>query len=79
VKGWKFAGAVPDGERFLISGVNVWDHQWERVKDEFAFVKDPSYGRDFKFQVYEIRANDRTIRFAAGEFSNCIWGFYIDE
>jgi hypothetical protein len=26
---------------------------------------------------YEIREGDKVERFAAGEFSNCAWGFYV--
>jgi hypothetical protein len=74
---WKFAGAVGDGEEFKINGVNVWSQKWAPVKGEFADVKDPSYKQDFRFEVYTINNGAVAIKFAAGEFSNCIWGFYV--
>jgi len=41
-----------------------------------ASISDPAYGQRFEFAVYEIVAGDQRTVFAAGEFSNCIWGFY---
>ena len=76
---WKYVGHCSDGERFTIDGVNVWDHEWIRKHTQHAHVKDPRYGQPFSFPVYEIVAGDSRILFAAGEFSNCIWGFYTPE
>ena len=49
------------------------------AKYETAQVVDPQYGRERRFSVYEIVVSGRTVRFAAGEFSNGIWGFYLPE
>jgi hypothetical protein len=74
---WQFAGSCEDGGPFDISGVNVWKHDWKKRKDhKEAVVKDPHHGEDFLFTVYEITVGQQHIVFAAGEFSNCIWGFY---
>jgi hypothetical protein len=73
---WKFAGASPDGQKFDIEGINVWDYQWV-PQGKKADVKDPLYHQDFHFSVYEISAASKKIVFAAGEFSNSMWGFYI--
>jgi hypothetical protein len=27
--------------------------------------------------VYELRSGGKTVKFAAGEFSNGVWGFYV--
>jgi hypothetical protein len=76
---WKFLGRCLDGNTFLINGVNVWSSSWQNVSGEQAHVKDPLYGQDFSFQVYTITDGERLIKFAAGEFSNMVWGFYIPE
>jgi hypothetical protein len=74
--GWEFAGAVPDGQSFMIGGLDVWKHEWRDTRERVA-VKDPHYQQDFTFSVYEIGGAGEAVSFAAGEFSNCIWGFYI--
>jgi hypothetical protein len=73
---WEFVGAVADGQSFSINGVDVWRHKWNDTKDRVR-VRDPHYDQEFTFHVYRIAATDRAITFAAGEFSSCIWGFYI--
>jgi hypothetical protein len=73
---WEFAGAVPDGQSLTIGGLDVWKHEWTDTKER-AHVKDPRYHQDFTFYVWEIRSGDRIVTFAAGEFSNCMWGFYV--
>jgi hypothetical protein len=44
---------------------------------EKALVIDPIYGTEHEFTVWEVAVNGRVIRFAAQEFSNNIWGFYL--
>ena len=38
-----------------------------------------SYGTEKVFHVYEVEINGQIHRFAAGEFSNCVWGFYLEK
>jgi NAD(P)-dependent dehydrogenase (short-subunit alcohol dehydrogenase family) len=71
-------GNCVDGQRFVIEGVNVWDHEWRRTSEAQAEVEDPLYHQSFKFNVWEIEADGKKLRFAAGEYSNCVWGFYRD-
>jgi hypothetical protein len=73
---WQFSGATPDGQSFMIGGLDVWKHEWRDTRERVQ-VKDPLYHQDFTFHVYEIRSGDRVVAFAAGEFSNCMWGFYV--
>ena len=73
---WQFVGATPEGRCFIIDGLDVWKHKWRDTKER-AQVKDPNYHEDFTFDIYEIRHGDRVVAFAAGEFSNGLWGFYV--
>lgn len=73
---WNFFGHCADGQRFEIQGVNVWDHEWIDTKERVN-VKDPLYGQSFTFHIYEIVPERKKIRFATGEFSNCMRGFYL--
>jgi hypothetical protein len=73
---WKFIGSSFDGKPFSI---DVWKHDWIPVGDNPAEVVDPRYGQSFKFSIYDVSANNSTVRFAAGEFSNGVWGFYRES
>ena len=72
---WVFVGTVPDGQSFTIEGVNVWKHKWTDT-GERVLVQDPQCHQNFTFHVYSIQHGGKLVFFAAGEFSNCMWGFY---
>ena len=76
---WRFVGVNYDEKMFLIDGINVFAHGWKSVDGEIAQVSDPLYGQARRFSVYEITEKNRTIKFAAGEFSNGVWGFYAPQ
>ena len=74
---WAFLGSCCDGQPFEIAGNNVWESPWVRVEGAKAEVRDPLYSQTFLFEVFEIKPGPRPIQFAAGEFSNSVWGFYV--
>ena len=74
---WRYIGHCFDGQRFEIDGINVWDHPWTSKEELRAVVKDPGYLQTYDFHVYEIVADSKCVVFAAGEFSNSIFGFYV--
>ena len=74
---WRHIGACVEGSRLEIDGLNVWDFKWVRVDSQNAEVVDPRYGQKFLFHVYEIIAGENRVTFAAGEFSNSVYGFYV--
>lgn len=76
---WKYCGSCPDGAPFEIDGVDVWKCEWLSDSSELLPVRDPLYHQLFEFHVYKIITGERVVRFAAGEFSNCIWGFYSEK
>ncbi|NCD69679.1 hypothetical protein [Mucilaginibacter agri] len=69
---------IYDGERYEINGLNIWDYSWINTGKRIQ-VKDSVYGQNHIFPVYEIAANGATATFAAGEYSNCVWGVYHDK
>ena len=73
---WEFAGCVPSNVLFELDGINVWNYKWIDTGDR-AHVKDPQYHQDFEFEVYQVKDAGRTVTFAAGEFSNGMWGFFV--
>jgi hypothetical protein len=76
---WKYVGSCFDGLPLEIDGINVWKYRWNIVEPTSVHVMDPRYGLKFRFGVYEIVAEGNSVRFAAGEFSNGVWGFYSED
>jgi len=72
---WVYITAVIDGKRFEIDGINIWDYTWTDTR-RYISIKDPIYHQPYTFAIYEIDTGTKKIEFAAGEFSNCVWGIY---
>ena len=77
-KKWNHQKTIVDGDKFEINGLNIWDYKWA-ITGEKISVKDPLYGKQYAFNVFEIENKNKKISFAAGEFSNCVWGIYQME
>jgi hypothetical protein len=75
---WKNKTIIPHGERYEINGLNIWDYDWE-FKGQSINVIDPLYKEPYLFQVFEIKDGDLIVRFAEGEFSNSIYGIYLEK
>lgn len=73
---WKFFRSTVDGKALYIEDLNIWDYKWHDTKQSVA-VKDPIYNEDHVLEIYEITVGKKTITFAAGEFSNQVWGIYL--
>jgi hypothetical protein len=73
---WKYITGGREFNRVMLDGINVWKHAWREIGAAPVTVKDPRYGQDFYFAVYEISYRGKTVVFAAGEFSNGVWEFY---
>ena len=72
---WQYVTSGVEGDVTLF-GVNIFDYKWESTGKR-AKVKDPSYKQDFVFNVYKVTIDGTEHEFAAGEFSNCVYGFYL--
>ena len=70
-KDWKHIRTIVDGDAFKIKGLNIWEHDWKRTGEQID-VKDPLYRQDYSMDVYEIVREELIVKFAAGEFSNCV-------
>ena len=78
MKKWEFVNIVIDGQPISVNDINPWDYEWFRLDEEPIKVSHPSYpNQTHKMEIYEIRTDKKTVVFAAGEFSNCVWGFYV--
>lgn len=74
-KTWQHEITGPDGDVMLF-GVNIFEYEWKGTGRSVR-VRDPLYSQEYKFPVYTVVINGQEQEFAAGEFSNCVWGFYI--
>ena len=72
---WQLEITGYDGNVTLF-GVNIFDYEWQNTCKSVK-VRDPLYGQEYKFPIYTVIINGWEQEFVAGEFSNCVWGFYI--
>lgn len=72
---WQYEKMGLDGTCELF-GVNVFNYPWESTGEEIK-VKDPSYQQEHVMSVFRINLNGVSHTFAAGEFSNGVYGFYL--
>ena len=72
---WKHLKTVIDSDPFELEGLNIWEHEWKSTGKSIN-IRDPLYSQDYTFNVFEISDGTKVIRFAAGEYSNCVWGIY---
>jgi len=78
MKEWQFINIVSDGQAISIDGINPWKHEWISLNEETIDMPHPNYpNQRHKMCVYKIEAGSKSIVFAAGEYSNCVWGFYV--
>ncbi len=72
---WRFKGSCIGG-KFNLFGVNIFNYDWESTGKQ-VIVTDPHHHLNHTFRTYTVNINGKTKEFAAGEFSNNVWGFYI--
>jgi len=77
-RGWKFVSIGLEKTPVAIGGINPWSYESRWVSShERIVVSHPSYPSErHTMFVYTLDADGRTIKFAAGEYSNGVWGFY---
>lgn len=75
-KTWQHEATGADGHVTLF-GVNIFDCAWDET-GRSAKVRHPLYPQQtYRFPVYTVTIDGEVHEFAAGEFSNCVWGFYV--
>lgn len=75
---WKSAGITLDGQAFRLGGLNVWKHQWIPLDEPPVELPHPNYPSQLhQMWLYEMKEENKTVRFAAGELSASVWGFYV--
>ena len=72
---WKYETSGNDGNTLLFN-VNIFNYKWLNTGNK-AEVIDPLYNKKYLFSIYDVIINGNKYTFAAGEFSNSIFGFFI--
>jgi hypothetical protein len=76
-KGWEFRAIVIEGDPVDIAGINPWKVEWEPVPVGSVVVAHPTYpAQRHTMSVHRLSGVEPAAFFAAGEFSNAVWGFY---
>jgi hypothetical protein len=75
---WRDVHVGFEGDGVKIHGLEVWRQEWRPTGEAAIQLPHPGYlNQRHRFDIYEIGPQDGPIRFAAGELSNGVWGFYI--
>ena len=77
--GWRFVSIGPAGQRVVLDGIDLWKHEreWRRTGEDPITVAHPNYPAErHTMFVYDLVLPDKRIRFAVGEFSNGVYGFF---
>lgn len=74
---WKFVKSGVEGECELF-GVNIFDYKWKNTNQKVS-VLDPLYNQKHEMTIYNVDIGGKVVTFAAGEFSSCVYGFYVNE
>lgn len=76
--GWQLVSIGLQDRPVSFDGIDPWKQEWRRCADESITVAHPSYPAErHTMFVYEVSTRGRTVKFAAGEFSNGVWGFFV--
>jgi len=76
--GWKHVAIGFEGDPVSLGGLNPWELPWHSLGEPPIIVAHPSYPRQrHSMWIYELRVDNEAVMFAAGEFSNGVWGFYV--
>ena len=72
---WNHIKTFFDGEPFEIEGLNIWEYEWINTGN-YIQLNDPLHNQPYSFPIYEMSNGKVKVVFAAGEFSNCVYGIY---
>ena len=75
--GWCFVSIGFERHETSIGGVDPWTVEWKSRRQDII-VAHPQYPNEFHaMPTWELAGSDPPIKFAAGEFSNGVWGFFV--
>jgi hypothetical protein len=77
---WRDVHVGFERDGLKIGGLEVWKHKWRSTGEPILNLPHPAYKwQTHRYNVYEIGDAGHSVRFAAGELSNGVYGFYVPE
>ena len=78
--GWRSVHIGFEDDGLRIGGLAVWQQKWRPAGLPPVWVPHPAHPNELhSLDIYTIGHAASPIRFAAGELSNGVWGFAIEE
>jgi hypothetical protein len=78
MSGWRDVHIGAEGDGVTIDGVALWQQEWRRIGADPLELPHPDHpSQHHRCNIYEAGSIDDPVRFAAGELSNGVWGFYV--
>ena len=74
--GWHFAGSFTDREPGTDWPVDFWQYDWVKI-GTMAELRDPLYGQRRMVPLWFVEVDGKRHGFAAEEFSNGVWVFFL--
>ena len=75
--GWRFVSIGVEGQATDVGGTNPWQVKWQPTGRSIT-VAHPQYpNQRHRMDVYNAEGTQPPTVFAAGEFSNGVWGFFV--
>jgi hypothetical protein len=76
-EGWRFVRIGFEGQPTDVGGINPWAAEWIPTDGRIT-VAHPQYpSQRHTMFTYRIAGANPPVIFAAGEFSNGVWGFFV--
>lgn len=77
--GWRFVHIGPEGDGITIDGITVWDTHWANMERRIIVAHAQYPNQRHSMHTYRASMTGHTLDFAAGEFSNGVWGFFVPD
>ena len=73
---WRDVHVGIERDGLKIAGIEVWKHKWRSTSEPPLDLPHPSYPNQTRqYGIDKIEDAGHSVRFAAGELSNGVWGF----
>jgi len=74
--GWRLLSIGPEAAPVKLRGYELWKQKWSRCTDGRIIVAHPDHPHErHTMTLYRLDCAP-DVMFAAGEFSNGVWGFF---
>ncbi len=75
--GWRVAHLGFENDGLTLAGFPIWQADWGQAEQETVQLPHPAHPQQLHtYWVFNLPGNP-PLRFAAGELSNGVWGFYV--